>query len=84
MKVVCIKNVVKSGGGHFSYSLTIGKCYDYNSSFLPDSIFLDYDSYWIKNDMGDYYCYSKALFITVKEYRKQKLNKIVSTYENRF
>lgn len=70
MKVVCIKNVINSGSGHFTYRLTIGKCYDYS---------IKYDGYWLKNDMGGYFCYSKALFITLKEYRKQKLNKIVST-----
>jgi hypothetical protein len=73
MKVVCIDNTITNRNGHYCFRLTIGKVYDdINEEITPYN-------YRIKNDAGDCFTYSKKLFISLKEYRKQKLLKIVGT-----
>lgn len=66
MKVVCINN--KNEFGFVTYCITPGKSYDcwiYNKYY-----------YYLKNDIGNDNIYYKHLFVSIKEYRKQKLIKI--------
>ena len=67
-KIVCINN-----GDHLShrYNLTLNKTYSIVEA--PGKL---YDNLCIIDDIGNYGQYMWERFISVKKYRKQKLNKI--------
>jgi hypothetical protein len=74
MKVVCIDNKVD-----FSYSpltLTIGKIYDVIDFGSIDPQYKNLSVYGLKNDNHIVCHYFKVRFISLKEYRKQKLEKL--------
>ena len=52
--------------------LTIGNIY----TIIEEKDFQYQDSVYIKNDMGNIMLWWGSRFISLKEYRKQKLNKI--------
>ena len=65
MKVVCIKNI----GPHVD--ITIDKVYDVIEQ--RDQI----DTYYIRNDKGQVYGYIKTRFITLEEFRENKIKEIL-------
>ena len=73
MRVLCINNSSEEKNAML-YRLTINKWYEVQSTII-DSIDKT-DIYWIKNDIDGVSPYPSKLFLTVKEYRKLKLNKI--------
>jgi hypothetical protein len=71
INVICIKNNNQS----YPLFVTKGKIYrvdDFTTS--DDDPYKDY--YWFTNDLGNYKQYHKSLFMTEKELRKQKLEKL--------
>lgn len=74
MKVICINNSTNSPNA-LKYRLTINKCYD-SISISVNSIDSNRYFYWIKNDIDGVAPYDTKLFLTLKEYRKLKLNNI--------
>lgn len=72
MKIVCIKKYKSQG---LQLELTYGKIYDVKSPFnkLP----LDDNNYWIINDRGIIEYYSKSDFITLEEWRSNKINQLI-------
>ena len=72
MKVVCIKKYHSQGLQH---ELTFGKMYD----VLPGCGLkgIDHYNYFIINDRGHKEYYSKNTFLTLDEWRKRQLSKIL-------
>lgn len=64
MKVVCISN-------DRHYNITVGKVYEVEEFFSIDSGY-----YQIRNDSGNIFGYEVKHFITLKEYRRRKLDSI--------
>jgi len=70
MKVVCVRNFKSQG---LQYELTFGKIYNaIESKFLLDDWTL------VVNDKGNTELYSKEVFITLEEWRNNKINKIIN------
>lgn len=69
-KVYCINNIEEG----IKRNLTIGKWYKIDNTTLFD----DHKNVVIVNNSGNRFLYSTNLFITEKELRKQKLNKLQS------
>jgi hypothetical protein len=60
----------------YRWNLTIGRFYTLQSRFdNPFEYFgYDTDTYWIIDDKGDKYGYSKENFSSVEEWRNEKIN----------
>ena len=73
MKVICVNNISIVGNESIPEALTIGKFYTVYKT--PDHII---NKYLICNDLGLYIFYKKSenFFLTEKENRKKKLQKI--------
>ncbi len=73
MKVMCINNDSIRGSFSSDDRLTIGKWYD-----VEDVVLGDGSEYYkiLKDDNGDSRRLYKERFITLKEYRRRKLEKI--------
>lgn len=73
MKVVCIKNFKSQG---LQYELTYGKVYDALSIF--GGVFA-YDGITIMviNDRGHKEHYKKSHFVTIEQWRKEQIDKIL-------
>ena len=69
MKVICIKKI-----GIDANHLTLGKVYDVTPRYMND----DNIYYCVENDINVKYLYYKSLFITVKEYRRERLKEIIN------
>jgi len=65
LKVVCINR------GEQSF-ITVGRKYEVVAC-ISQRIFKEY---WIINDMGSRFCYADRHFVTLKEYRRKKLERI--------
>ena len=68
MKIVCI-NVKFSSHGNTSIGITYGKTYDVLNQ--NDIVFI------IRNDLSNVEHYVKYRFITLEEYREQRIDKIL-------
>lgn len=75
-RVVCINN--RDGIIRKTVALTIGKVYEIKD---PSTCFFyawkSTVDLWLINDNGNYTLYMGKRFITLREYRKQKLKKIL-------
>lgn len=69
MDIVCINNRVLNLMKPFD-NITIGKSYQVLYTYV--------DSYYLVSDYGEKLIYPKYLFITLEEYRNNKLNNILS------
>jgi hypothetical protein len=67
MKVVCIDNRINRGID--KEELTLYKTYDIINE--------DVGTYYIRNDLGKFYDYNKTRFITLDEWRRIQLKKIL-------
>lgn len=67
MKVVCIDNRINRGND--KEELTMYKAYDIINE--------DVGTYYIRNDLGKCYDYNKTRFITIDEWRRIQLKKIL-------
>ena len=74
MKVVCIKNFKSQG---LQYELTYGKVYDVLSSKLAFSTLEDLTKYKILNDRSHKEYYEKSHFVTIEQWRKEQIDKII-------
>lgn len=74
--LVCINNKIKN----WTYSgLTINKIY-YIDQNIQDSIHLILENpstYTLVNDDNILYTYDKSLFITIEEFRENKINELI-------
>jgi len=66
MKVICIKN----HHSIYTFFLTIDKIYEVEDEVNNSDVYL------IRNDVACLKRYKKSLFMTLKEVRKQKLDKL--------
>ncbi len=73
MKIVCIKKYLSQGLQH---ELTYGKIYDVWKPY-SDPLPLDDNNYWIVNDKGKFEYYGKTDFITLEEWRENKINQLI-------
>ena len=71
MRVVCIN----SKGQIF---ITIGRVYEVDYSKRRNKWLYTEDKIVVLNDCGSYFSYPRSFFIELKEYRRLKLEKIVS------
>jgi hypothetical protein len=70
MKVLCVRNFKSQG---LQYELTYGKVYNaIKSKFVSDNMML------VVNDKGNSELYSKEAFITLQQWRTNKINKITN------
>jgi len=68
MKMVCVKPI--------NSKLTLGKIYDVEDSAIRDKINTNKDYFLVTDDSGFRLGYYAHRFVSLKEYRKQKINKI--------
>ena len=66
MKLICISN--SNRNDRLRLNLTVGKVYDGEID--------DWGSYIVRNDAGEINPYSKRTFITLDEWREEKLKEI--------
>lgn len=71
MKIVCIK---KFKSTNLKYELTYGKVYD----TLPKNPNTLVDDYKVVCDRGFLEYYSKNMFVTLEEWRQEKINQILN------
>ena len=80
-KVVCIDNSsLKKMGGHWKTYLTNGKAYKILCKSNADLVSI-YSGFYIINDRGIDMIYNNKRFVSLIDYRKQKLKKICGKLE---
>lgn len=67
-ELVCIEDVIGNDG--ITKVLTYGEIYVTHSNMI-------WDEYYIRNDLGVEYLYSKKVFVTISEFRNFKIDDIL-------